>query len=421
MTIQGALSFAIASQGLTALALGYTVPSNPLRLAVAAAVFALTWLFYQTIPDELESRLHVALLSTGMWIQSIKSFDDLCLTGLSFDQETATQTVEGPGTSTPARGPNRTRRTSSIPFCESHSRGFPSRLFFGLGSLWNMRGVGTSVAITQIPIWSSRHGHSFVPSRNQELKRHVKNFALSYLVLDAFSMQPQPDLDNMLSARNERLLSRLADVSAEEAVFRFFATFGFWLNTFCIIQLINSLFGLLYIGLNLHPVEMVPPIWGKLSDAYSVRGFWGNAWHQTVRRPLTSVSEFLVHTVLHIPKGTLLARYCKLIICFYISGALHVPADLSLGIAAQESNAIAFFTTTALVIMCEDGVQYLFHRVARGVHSNWPRYFGYIWVCCYMYWMTPSWAYPAARVVQPEDQLVSFSIIKKLVHLARWG
>jgi hypothetical protein len=212
----------------------------------------------------------------------------------------------------------------------------------------------------------------------------------------------------MMSPRNEQLFTRLGEVSAEEAMFRFFASFGFWLNTFCVIQLINSLFSLMYLVLHIYPVEMLPPIWGCLSDAYSIRRFWGNFWHQTLRRHLTSLSEFIVHKVLHMPKGSL-ARYCKLILCFFISGALHFPADRALGISAQESNVITYFLTTALVIMCEDGIQH----ISQGLGGNWRRYIGYAWVVFYMYLMTPSWGYPAARVVRPQDQLITLSLLKQ--------
>ncbi|TVY76489.1 Acetyltransferase pyr8 [Fusarium oxysporum f. sp. cubense] len=375
MTAFVAFCLALVPQGLTAWALGFTASANLVRPVIAAIVVLLTWFFNQAILDALPSRLHVALLSTGMWIQCLKTFDDLCLSRLSFE-----------GTS-----PSLTKRLS-----------------FGVSNLWNMRGVGTSKQISQIPPWSSQTP-SLVPSRSQELRRHARNAIISYLILDVFAAQPPPD-PNMISPQNEHLLTRIGQIMPEEAIFRFFATFGFWLNTFCVIHLINSTFSLLYLSLNLYPVEMLPPIWGRLYEAYSVRRFWGNFWHQTLRRHLTSLSDFLVHGILHVPKG-LVARYCKLIVCFFISGALHFPADRALGISAKETNVINHFLTTALVIMCEDGVQHAF----RGVRGIWSRRFGYFWVMCYMYLMTPSWAYPAARVVKPGDQLVSFSVIKQFI------
>ncbi|KAM0302439.1 hypothetical protein HYE67_009952 [Fusarium culmorum] len=388
MTAQTALCLAATSQALTAFALGFTAPGNLVRPAIALVVAWLTWIFNQAIDDALPSRLHIAMISTGMWIQFLKSLDDLCLTKVSFGEEETTAKKLPPTSS------------STI-----------SRLRFGVSNLWNMRGVGTAHQISKIPSWSSSPATlSHVPSRRQEVLRHVKNATLSYLVLDVFANQPPPDLENLMSPRNELFFSRLEEIDTQEALFRLGAVLGFWLNTFCVIHLVNSVFSLGYLILGLYPVRMLPPVWGRLSDAYTIRRFWGDFWHQTLRRHLTSISDFLVHGLLHMPRGTLIARYCKLIISFFISGALHYPADRALGISVQESNAITYFLVTALAIMCEDGVQH----ISKGLGGNKRKYFGYIWVVAYMYWMTPSWGYPAARVVRPQDKMVSYSVIGNL-------
>ncbi|CEF74354.1 hypothetical protein FGSG_02115 [Fusarium graminearum PH-1] len=388
MTAQTALCLVATSQALTAFALGFTAPGNLVRPAVALVIAWLTWIFNQAIDDALPSRLHIAMISTGMWIQFLKSLDDLCLTKVSFGDEETTAKKSPP--------------TSSSTM---------SRLRFGVSNLWNMRGVGTAHQISKIPSWSSSPATlSHVPSRRQEVLRHVKNATLSYLVLDVFANQPPPDLENLMSPRNELLFSRLEEIDAQEALFRLGAVLGFWLNTFCVIHLVNSVFSLGYLISGLYPVRMLPPVWGRLSDAYTIRCFWGDFWHQTLRRHLTSISDFLVHGLLHMPRGTLIARYCKLIISFFISGALHYPADRALGISVQESNAITYFLVTALAIMCEDGVQH----ISKGLGGNKRKYFGYIWVVAYMYWMTPSWGYPAARVVRPQDKMVSYSVIGNL-------
>lgn len=388
MTAQTALCLAATSQALTAFALGFTAPGNLVRPAVALVIAWLTWIFNQAIDDALPSRLHIAMISTGMWIQFLKSLDDLCLTKVSFGDEETTAKKSPPTSS------------STV-----------SRLRFGVSNLWNMRGVGTAHQISKIPSWSSSPATlSHVPSRRQEVLRHVKNATLSYLVLDVFANQPPPDLENLMSPRNELLFSRLEEIDAQEALFRLGAVLGFWLNTFCVIHLVNSVFSLGYLISGLYPVRMLPPVWGRLSDAYTIRRFWGDFWHQTLRRHLTSISDFLVHGLLHMPRGTLIARYCKLIISFFISGALHYPADRALGISVQESNAITYFLVTALAIMCEDGVQH----ISKGLGGNKRKYFGYIWVVAYMYWMTPSWGYPAARVVRPQDKMVSYSVIGNL-------
>ena len=145
------------------------------------------------------------------------------------------------------------------------------------------------------------------------------------------------------------------------------------------------------------------------------RNATSTTWHQTLRRSLTSIADKLAHTLFGMPPGSIAARYGKLMLCFCISGALHRSADVMLGIPREESGALDYFAATALVIMFEDAVQHVF-RAATGVRGGqraWCRWFGYLWVCVVMYWMTPSWAYPAARVARPaKDVLVPVSVVR---------
>lgn len=125
------------------------------------------------------------------------------------------------------------------------------------------------------------------------------------------------------------------------------------------------------------------------------------------------MSDFISRTVVRVPRGTLLARYMKLFLSFFISGCLHVVADLVLGVPPGESGALHFFVFTALAILIEDGVQELWQRVFGTASSGWRIYFGYVWAMSFMIWTVPTWAYAAARWVRPqEDVLLPFSITK---------
>ncbi len=97
---------------------------------------------------------------------------------------------------------------------------------------------------------------------------------------------------------------------------------------------------------------------------------------------------------------------------FAISGLLHEVADVVLGVPQQESAALQFFVITALAIMVEDGVQELTKRALGTSFSSLRINIGYLWVICFMVWLVPTWAYPAARWIRPrQDLLVPFSMI----------
>ncbi|KAI9164114.1 hypothetical protein HJFPF1_05751 [Paramyrothecium foliicola] len=250
MPVSAAIGFAIAAQTSTALAIGYTARRTPVRFLVAAAVFGLIWLFNNSIQDGFESRLHVALLSTAMWIQSLKSLDDLCLTGISFRPGTVTPGVSlGCDNKPLSDGLIELEEPSRPQDLQKSTSQCANKLLFGFGMLWNMRGVGTMAQISQIPPWS-RQDRFFVPLRIQELKRHIKNALLCYFVLDVFANQHPPDIELFMSPKKEKFFSRLTEIGAEEAIFRVFTVLGFWLNTFCVIQFINSVLCLVAYGIS---------------------------------------------------------------------------------------------------------------------------------------------------------------------------
>ncbi|SPO01743.1 related to TRI7 - trichothecene biosynthesis gene cluster [Cephalotrichum gorgonifer] len=404
---------ALSSQALTVFTLAYTASDSILRIPVSACVAGFTWVFHRTLPDVFENRLYLALLTTTMWIQCIKTFDDLCLSRISVDAQRR-QTHDKQNGRTGHHPPTvEGRKSSQLPTSP--------RIAWALAMLWNARAIGTPWVVSKVPAWPKTHpGTTVVPSRSHETRRHARAFVISYLVLDVFANLPPPDVAVEMAADRQPLLSRLGDVGAAEAAFRASAVLGFWANTFCVIHLVNSGFGLAHISFGLQPVEMLPPVWGGLSHAYTIRNFWGTTWHQTLRRSLTSVADLAAHSILRLRHGGLIARYVKLMICFSISGLLHRSADLMLGVAPGESRALEYFATTVLVIMFEDLVQHFFRATTGGSKDQrtWRRCVGYVWVCLVMYWMTPSWAYPAARASQPgRDVLVPYSVVRRVARM----
>ena len=95
-------------------------------------------------------------------------------------------------------------------------------------------------------------------------------------------------------------------------------------------------------------------------------------------------------------------------------------ADLILGIPKYESGALQFFVITALAIMLEDGIQELTKRACGTTSSSWRITVGYVWVICFMVWLVPTWAYPAARWVRPrQDVILPFSLIEIATALSK--
>jgi hypothetical protein len=138
-------------------------------------------------------------------------------------------------------------------------------------------------------------------------------------------------------------------------------------------------------------------------------------WHQNIQLSLKGPAEFVTHSVLRIPPGTLAARYTKIFFAFSVSGLLHVASDSGGAVPIAQSGALWFFCTQALGIIIEDGVQEVY-RILFGTHES--RAFtaiGYLWVVVFISWSTPMWVYPLARTIEREDMLPTVGALYPLV------
>ena len=143
------------------------------------------------------------------------------------------------------------------------------RLRFGLDVTLNPRLVNTSYQVKNVPRWSQGEPQR-VPSRGSFLRRTAFIVLLNYLAVDLSSLGAQPE-------RNADLFSdqRWNSLGPEELVVRVLASFMLWLNIYCIFRIVHGLIVLLAVGSGFSKVQDWPPPFVPLSEAYSVRRFWG--------------------------------------------------------------------------------------------------------------------------------------------------
>lgn len=121
-----------------------------------------------------------------------------------------------------------------------------------------------------------------------------------------------------------------------------------------------------------------------------------NFWHQMLRDLLSDPATIIAHRILRLPPTGVVQRYTKIVISFFVSGVLHMIIDLANDLTYAQSGSIRFFTTQALGIMIEDGVQelwgQLFGRSDNGT-ARWKRVVGFLWLWAFMAWSLPSWMF----------------------------
>ncbi|TLD22143.1 hypothetical protein PspLS_08177 [Pyricularia sp. CBS 133598] len=275
--------------------------------------------------------------------------------------------------------------------------------------LWNLRRVGTIWATTKIR-------PTFCGTRRSFLMRQFPVLCIAYLYLDISVSLPKPD--PLFVHPSKQILWPLSGLSTQDFVFRFIASISFWITVAVLLYTIHTTVIITGAVLNWWEPADCAPLFGYVQNAYSIRKFWGSVWHQCLRQSLTGVSDLICHSVLRIPRGTLLSRYAKLNTIFALSGILHYASDLAMGVPPQKAGGFAFYQLQALVIMVEDFAQFLIgHRLQRSLGKRLCRAAGYFWVLLVLAWSTPTWFYPTQRLGVDPAALLPFRIIPKIVGL----
>lgn len=262
------------------------------------------------------------------------------------------------------------------------------RLLFtlrGLNTPWQVKGVPSQ------PAFLTNKGDSSI-SRGRYFLRQFLFLAWQYLAMDVLYV---------LSVRKAASKVESAGASAPMSwSSRIYLTALSW---FVVARLLIDSFyrfaALIAVGMGDCPGNW-PPLIGSMGDAYTVRYFWGKFWHQLMRWPLTSVSNFLARDIFRLRHPSLLERYINLTLVFLLSGILHLASDYMQGVPPHKSSSLVFFLGSALGIMIEDAVQAMYRNVTGASSSEsrtgevpplWKRLVGFIWVVAWLSVLSPGY------------------------------
>lgn len=121
--------------------------------------------------------------------------------------------------------------------------------------------------------------------------------------------------------------------------------------------------------------------------------------------------------VLGMPRGSALRGYSVILAVFVMSGLLHVLVDTTQAIPWEFSGATAFFSSTVLGIMIEEGLQGIWRKMnprtsAQASPPLWARTLGLAWVVTWM-GVTSTWYFtPIIQVPAETVTLIPFSMVE---------
>ncbi|KZN87012.1 hypothetical protein EN45_055670 [Penicillium chrysogenum] len=315
---------------------------------------------------------------------------------------------------------------SDIPGSTATIRNFGSKLIAAFRLLAQTRAVNTQWQVKNVPShprYYLRRGMR-VPTRGRFLLRQLAIVAWQCLVLDIVQTVS-------LQQAAERSLQEPASLEIEWIVpvgqwaERIVTHLSIW---FVVNRLISDLayrvLSIFFVGIGSDSPADWPPAFGRMADAFTLRNFWAKFWHQFMRQPFTSVSNFIARDVLRLTRSSTLERYTNLSIVFLISAIFHVIVDILQSIPVERSGSMPFYLAFIIGIMLEDGVQSLWKRVQTpdngqskekqlsGSVPLWRRAAGMVWV---MLWLgvTSTWYFtPMIQSTNDDMRVIPFSVVK---------
>ncbi len=261
------MSLIVLQISLNAFVVAFTSPSSLFRLAFLPVIVICV---QQTLPICLEAtgRVLWAALIGAHSISFLFQYIDTALLS-KWTVEAAGPTKSRDGRRTQGYIPGSDEPNSSV--YESTTWG---RLRFGYYAAVSTRNVGSSFEVSGVPHFSTKDP-SYVPSRGIFIRQKALLLLSCYLVLDTFTLLSQPDQNPLLYNESEISLANSKNRSVEKIVIRSASTVGFWVNLYCVIQFYMGSVALVSVALGLSEVNSWPPGFGSLSEAYTLRQFWG--------------------------------------------------------------------------------------------------------------------------------------------------
>ncbi|OJT06849.1 hypothetical protein TRAPUB_2288 [Trametes pubescens] len=142
------------------------------------------------------------------------------------------------------------------------------------------------------------------------------------------------------------------------------------------------------------------PAFGKWSDAYTLRRFWG-ATGQT----LTLAFGF--------KKGSCASSQTQLYAAFFVSGLIHTACDAMVG-KEYIGIRMKFFMANAVAITLEDTVIAAARRIGIGREgpARWMKCIGYSWVVVWFYHACQPEMHYILPLGAAEEEVLPFSFVR---------
>ncbi|KAH9922491.1 membrane bound O-acyl transferase family-domain-containing protein [Fomitopsis serialis] len=245
---------------------------------------------------------------------------------------------------------------------------FLRRVYWALCIMNNPRGVGWTCQVANVPPLPTEARWPFV-------RRRLRRAIYWYMLLDIFQNYEQRN--PLFSLRGEDV-----SVSSQGYLLRPVNIFVRVASVAGSIAMQHALLAAAMVAFDLSLPRDWPDIYGRWSDAYTVRRLWGRSYHQSLRR-LTASTGKMVCRMLDLRPGSWASSYTQLYIGFAVSGLIHCGGDFTVSRKLFGSSFLFFFSQ-AIAITVEDVVIGAARRARLRLPNGLARLVGFAWVFIWM-------------------------------------
>lgn len=188
---------------------------------------------------------------------------------------------------------------------------------------------------------------------------------------------------------------RLYTVTLRETIIRAWLVVHWTWNSYKLYTSLHHILAIIFVGIGLDSSSDWPSLYGNISEATSIRAFWGKFWHRLVYRSYTSYGKFISLVVLRLPRNSIIGKLFINGFVFVLSGVVHAVMIRQMGFSCGAMAEVRFYASHYVAILAETAVQALFAKLTRGYRLNGvvTKTVGYIWVFGFLFYSLPKAQY----------------------------
>jgi hypothetical protein len=212
-----------------------------------------------------------------------------------------------------------------------------------------------------------------------------------------------------LAPAQQYFLRKSAATSNREIAIRTYLSLSWIWESILYLDGANCILAILFTSVHIDRPLDWPPLFGKLSQASSLRSFWSKFWHQLAVRPYGNFGRLLVASAL-VPESIQRSKFLRnaiiAFVVFGLSGATHAIVSFSCGHRDWDAD-FRWFLLNFAGCTIETSVVAAIRRLAKYagisrqlvyIERSWiGSALGYLWVFMFFFCSVPGWRYGRLR------------------------